>query len=916
MGRPLRVLIIEDSEEDTQLLLRELQRGGYEVEFERVESAEAMQSALSQKNWDLILSDYSLPTFSAPKALEVLKASSLDLPFIIVSGTIGEEIAVAALKAGANDFLVKGKFARLGPAIERELREAEIHRDRKQVEEQIKYHARLLRHINDAVIATDDRFRITAWNRAAERIYGWTAAEVMGRSADEILTSRLDEEQRAEAQELLKESGSFRSERIHSRKNGQLVYVEVNTIALTDQRGMITGYVSVNRDITERKRAEETVQQMQDRFRALTENAPDGVALIDRAGSLKFISPSARKIFGFSREETPEINPAEYTHPDDLPMVVSALSNLIEHRIQNPTLQYRFRHKDGSWLWIESTFTNLLTVKNVEAIVINFRDVTERRRAERALLKSERRYWALFEDTPIAIWEEDFSRIKQHLEQLKQEGVADFRVYFTAHPEAVFECVTMIRVSDINKAVLQMYQAESREAMLEGAAQLLRKGEWKNYYDDLVCIAEERTRNSWEGSEETLTGKPIEISLSWSVAPGYEEDFSKVIVTTIDITERKRAEKKIGQQLERLTALREIDQAITSAFDVQMSLDILLSRASKILVVDAAAVLLLDPARSTLRYGAGTGFRTNAVQSASVELGKSLAGKVVFEQRIVQIPGLVGQVDDLLQTGLLKGEDFISYHGAPLIVKGKVLGVLEAYSRSFMEWDSDWLDFFSILAGQAAIVNYNGQLFEDLQRSNAELALRVAERTAELRLTNIELEHANRAKDEFLANMSHELRTPLNSILGLSETLIERTRGPLNERQEQALQVIASSGTHLLGLINDILDVSKIEAGKLDIYSEIVAIRELCQSSLNFVKELALKKSITLEFQADPSISTLFADPQRLKQILVNLLSNAVKFTPDKGQVTLEVSTNAERDQIQFAVTDTGIGIAAEDLKK
>src|SRR5258706_16108603 len=126
MGRPLRVLIIEDSEEDAQLLLRELQHGGYEVEFERVETAEVMQAALSQKNWDLILSDYTLPTFSAPKALEVLKTSSLDLPFIIVSGTIGEEIAVAALKAGANDFLVKGKFARLGPAIERELREAEI----------------------------------------------------------------------------------------------------------------------------------------------------------------------------------------------------------------------------------------------------------------------------------------------------------------------------------------------------------------------------------------------------------------------------------------------------------------------------------------------------------------------------------------------------------------------------------------------------------------------------------------------------------------------------------------------------------------------------------------------------------------------------------------------------------------------
>lgn len=207
MGKLLRALIIEDSEEDTQLLLRELRRVGYQVEFERVETDGAMRTMLAEKDWDLILSDYTLPKFGAPQALETLKASGLDIPFIIISGTIGEETAVAALKAGANDFIVKGKFARLSPVIERELREAESRRERKRAEEQIKYHARLLRHINDAVIATDDQFRITAWNRAAENIYGWTAAEVMGRSADEVLRAGLSEEQQAEAKELLAEIG-------------------------------------------------------------------------------------------------------------------------------------------------------------------------------------------------------------------------------------------------------------------------------------------------------------------------------------------------------------------------------------------------------------------------------------------------------------------------------------------------------------------------------------------------------------------------------------------------------------------------------------------------------------------------------------------------------------------------------------
>lgn len=127
----LRILIVEDSRDDAELILREVQRGGYEVESERVETAEAMQATLARQSWDLIICDFSLPRFNAPKALELLKKSGYDIPFIIVSGTIGEESAVNALKAGAHDFIIKGNFARLIPAIQRELKEAEIRRERK-----------------------------------------------------------------------------------------------------------------------------------------------------------------------------------------------------------------------------------------------------------------------------------------------------------------------------------------------------------------------------------------------------------------------------------------------------------------------------------------------------------------------------------------------------------------------------------------------------------------------------------------------------------------------------------------------------------------------------------------------------------------------------------------------------------------
>ncbi|MCS6889257.1 MAG: response regulator, partial [Chloroflexus sp.] len=203
-----------------------------------------------------------------------------------------------------------------------------------------------------------------------------------------------------------------------------------------------------------------------------------------------------------------------------------------------------------------------------------------------------------------------------------------------------------------------------------------------------------------------------------------------------------------------------------------------------------------------------------------------------------------------------------------------------------------------------------------LQAERDLLAQRVAERTAELSRANAELARAVRTKDEFLANMSHELRTPLNAILALSESLLEELRGPLNERQQAAIRSIEASGRHLLALINDVLDLAKIEAGRMDIVKEVVAISDVCESSLTLVKEQATKKQIRLSLQIDDPQARFLADPRRLKQILVNLLSNAIKFTHHGGAVELRVVTDAEQGTIAFTVSDTGIGIAPDQLRQ
>jgi PAS domain S-box-containing protein len=203
-----------------------------------------------------------------------------------------------------------------------------------------------------------------------------------------------------------------------------------------------------------------------------------------------------------------------------------------------------------------------------------------------------------------------------------------------------------------------------------------------------------------------------------------------------------------------------------------------------------------------------------------------------------------------------------------------------------------------------------------LQAERDLLTERVAERTSDLREANAQLERAARLKDEFVANMSHELRTPLNTILGLSEAMQEQVYGGLTPRQERALTNIEESGRHLLSVINDVLDVSKIEAGKLKLEAGPIAVDSLCQAALNFVKQSALNREQLLMLELDPVVKIVYGDERRLKQILVNLLNNAVKFTPIGGQIGLRVHGNAAEDLVQFTIWDTGVGIAAEDMGK
>jgi signal transduction histidine kinase/CheY-like chemotaxis protein len=229
----------------------------------------------------------------------------------------------------------------------------------------------------------------------------------------------------------------------------------------------------------------------------------------------------------------------------------------------------------------------------------------------------------------------------------------------------------------------------------------------------------------------------------------------------------------------------------------------------------------------------------------------------------------------------------------PLLREGRILGALVVRRRTTGDFDAQIVDLLETFASQSALAIQNARLYQELARKTSELEI------------------ASRHKSEFLASMSHELRTPLTAVIGFSEVLLDRLFGELNEKQERYLEDIRRSGRHLLELLNDILDLSKVEAGKMELELADTPVSAALEQSVAMVGERASQHGLALEVRVDPDVGDVVADPLRLKQVALNLLSNAVKFTPPGGKV--KVRARRVGDEVYVTVEDTGIGISAGD---
>ncbi len=396
----------------------------------------------------------------------------------------------------------------------------------------------------------------------------------------------------------------------------------------------------------------------------------------------------------------------------------------------------------------------------------------------------------------------------------------------------------------------------------------------------------------------------------WPFTPGDVQ----VLTRLADVASLACHQALLYQQATRRAAALEhlwgVGQALTQPLPLSSTLDLIVQTAKDLLRADHARLTLWDETTHCLTVVAQAGPAALPLPRA-IRLGEGLIGTVAATRQSLRVNNY-----QAFPQRLPEATATTAAMAVPLLIEDRLIGTLGVGStqpgRAFTAED---LKLLELLAQPAASALENARLHEQVKRHAEELERKVEERTQALKVANAQLAAASRHKSEFLASMSHELRTPLNSILGFAELLHDQTFGPLNEKQQRYVHNILVSGKHLLALINDILDLSKVEAGKLEFRPEPFDLKEALEGSLTVVASAASKKNLTLSLEVDQRLSTLTADPARFKQILYNLLSNAVKFTPEGGRVTV-TARPVEGTFVEIRVQDTGIGIRPEDLPK
>ncbi len=364
------------------------------------------------------------------------------------------------------------------------------------------------------------------------------------------------------------------------------------------------------------------------------------------------------------------------------------------------------------------------------------------------------------------------------------------------------------------------------------------------------------------------------------------------------LSELQARTQELTRSVGELQALGEVGQAISSTLDLETVLTTIVSRAVQLSGLDGGVVFEYDEAAEEfvqrVATETGGGALAEARRCTRIRKGEGVLGRTAITLEPVQVADITvpGAHESRLRENLIES-GIRAVLAVPMVREGRLIGCLGVTRNRPGAFPAETIELLRTFATQSALAIQNARLFQEIADKSRQL------------------EAASRHKSEFLANMSHELRTPLNAVIGFSEVLIQRMFGALNDKQDEYLKDIYASGQHLLSLINDILDLSKIEAGRMELAPAPFHLPIALENAVTLVRERAARHGITLELDLDPRLGELVGDERKVKQVVLNLLSNAVKFTPDGGRITLKAGRRDGRAEI--SVADTGIGIAPED---
>lgn len=827
----LKILIIEDSFQDKELIIEQLSDAGFQLEVTHAENLKAYTQALNNSRYDIILSDFKLPDFDAFGALEICQKKCPEVPFICVSGSIGEEKAIELLKAGAVDYVLKDRPGRLPYAIQRALEEVKDKEDRLKVEKELKESEERFRQVAESaqewIWEVDRNGLYTYSSPMVEALLGYTPDEIVGKKYFyDFFLPKEKETLKAAAFEVFSKKEVFRYfENAVIHKSGKVVILSTSGRPICDENGNLKGYRGLDADITERKQAEIKLKDSEALMNTILNNVGAYIFLKDTSLRYLYVNSKVAELFNIDQQEIIGKMDSDFFPPESVMEIFKSDQPVITEGKTIMREEANIEIAAGK----RTFWTVKLPLRDINGSIIGLvgisTDITERKMAE-----EER---TLLYNTLSASLNEIF----------------------------IFDAKSL-KFKFVNSGGLRNLQYSSDELMEMTPLDIKPKMSEVEFQRLISPLRKgEKQLQVFETVHQRADGTmyPVEVHLQLF-------DKEQVFLAVIqDITERKQAEEKLMKSQERFRIAQEFSP---DGFTILHPL-----RNHKGEIEDFIWV-----------YENNTIARINGTEPNEVigkrvlELFPAHAGTSVFEAYV--------QVADSGKTQILDDVYVGEITGNPIWLRLVVVSMGED---------------IAILAQDITA----RKLAEDaIRKLNAELEIRVHERTAQLEEVNKELE-------AFTYSVSHDLRTPLRAVNGFAEILYEDYGGLLPEEGKKICRYIRDNAQKMGNLINDLLKLSRLS--RKGMLFSLIDMNYLVDAAFDEVTTFDQRNKIL--FNRD-NLTNCYGDITLIKQVLINLLSNAVKYTSKTDNPVIEISSEIADGYIIYTVSDNGAGFDMKYVDK